>query len=419
MAQLKTQLGDDKFYEANTYFRNKYMTGVDKLIDKGSYKRLSDEDKKKEIDKIREDAIDRTLSKFGYKKPKKVKTEAIPVETKKSAFKFNLVKDAFAAENVGELKNKLTWSKDDRGKVEKFFDNVISNVFGEQEWTKPKEGITADKLSVEQKKIYESTMQKLREIEPAWYYDNLGEKVEKRILGKNIDAISTWRKTEEYKQLMDETGGEVGLDYYQGKKTEQKPLPTGSAKDGVGEPVQDDVTYKGLRQRKPDAKIDPIIKESTKDNEVTPTVISSLLWTESGYKPDAKNENVKDGKVISTDRGIAQINDSAHPDVTEEQANDPAFAIPYAVGELNKGLKVFDGDWNETIVSYNRGRGRVLRDGYLEDDLGLAYLYKVVKNMDSDTRQELDIHKFTDDEMERIQDILDKKEVYGKLERLN
>lgn len=411
MSQLKEQIGDDKYYEANQFFRNRYFDKVSKLIDSSKYKKLSDDEKQNEINSIRDEAIEKTLSKYKYKKPKK--TSEAPVENKKTAFSFNLVKEAFAAENIPNTASKMTWTKDIRTGWEKFLGKVASAIPGEQknEYLKnPIEGISVDKLNSDQKREYYQAMLKIREENPDWYYQNIGNKVEKRILGFDLGKEEEVRKLIEERNLTEEK--------IENKPTET-PKPTGKARKGVGEPVDDNETYKGLRQRKPDANIDPIIKEATKDSDVTPTVISSLLWTESGYKPDAKNENIKDGKVTSTDRGIAQINDSAHPDVTEEQANDPAFAIPYAVGELNKGLKVFDGDWNETIVSYNRGRGRVLRDGYLEDDLGLAYLYKVVKNMDSDTRSELNIHKFTDDEMERIQDILDKKEIYGKLERLD
>lgn len=71
MSKLKEQLGTDEFLKANDYFRTTYMTKVSKLVETGSYKRKSDEDKKKEIDKLRQDSIDLTLRKFHYKKPKK------------------------------------------------------------------------------------------------------------------------------------------------------------------------------------------------------------------------------------------------------------------------------------------------------------------------------------------------------------
>lgn len=71
MAKLKEQIGDKEFITANSYFRNQYTAKFDSLIDSYRYKKLSDEDKKKEIDKIRQDSIDKTLKQFHYKKPKK------------------------------------------------------------------------------------------------------------------------------------------------------------------------------------------------------------------------------------------------------------------------------------------------------------------------------------------------------------
>jgi hypothetical protein len=71
MAQLKEQIGDDKFYEANLYYRSIYMTKINQKIKLASYKNKTDEEKKEILDQIRTDAIERALSKYHYKKPKK------------------------------------------------------------------------------------------------------------------------------------------------------------------------------------------------------------------------------------------------------------------------------------------------------------------------------------------------------------
>lgn len=71
MAQLKEQLGDDKFYEANRYFRTRYFEKVQKIIDTNQYKRKSDEDKKKMIDDIKDESVENTLSRYRYRKVKK------------------------------------------------------------------------------------------------------------------------------------------------------------------------------------------------------------------------------------------------------------------------------------------------------------------------------------------------------------
>lgn len=382
-SQLKEQIGPEKFNTAIQTFRDKYMVGVSKLIDSGSYKRMNDEDKKKAIDKVKDDSLEYMLKRFGYKKPKK--TSEVPVETKKSAFNFKIVKEAFAAEGLNDLeslKNKMVWSKDDRSLFEKALGKLQEKLPGIQGSELPREGIVRDKLSTEQRKAYYDTMLTIREQDPDWYYQNIGNKVEKRILGHDLGTEKEVRPIlESQKKVVEEAA----------KKPTEAPLPTGRAREGVGEAVVDDVTYSGLSQRKPDTSTDTIIKEETKDKQVNPSLVAALLWNESGYKPDARNENIdkETGKVKSTDRGIAQINDKAHPNVTDAQADDPKFAINFLVGGISKGLDKFDGDINKAIAAYNRGTGRVTRNGI--DKLGQQYIDRVAKNLTKDERIRLGI----------------------------
>ena len=90
---LKDQLGDVKFAEAMTYFRKNYYDDVSRKINSGSYKRLNDEDKKKELNKIKDDNLEKMLKRYKYKKPK---AEA---ETKSNTA-FNLIKPAYAADKI-------------------------------------------------------------------------------------------------------------------------------------------------------------------------------------------------------------------------------------------------------------------------------------------------------------------------------
>lgn len=55
----------------------------------------------------------------------------------------------------------------------------------------------------------------------------------------------------------------------------------------------------------------------------------AVLKAESGLNPEATGYNKKNGVVISIDRGIAQINSVAWPDVTEKQARDPEFSANF------------------------------------------------------------------------------------------
>lgn len=89
---LKEQIGDEKFAEAMMYFRSNYYEDVAKKIKSGVYRGKSDEDKKKELNKIKDDNLEKMLKKYHYKKPK---AEA---ETKSNTA-FKLVKPAYAIDD--------------------------------------------------------------------------------------------------------------------------------------------------------------------------------------------------------------------------------------------------------------------------------------------------------------------------------
>jgi hypothetical protein len=80
-----------------------------------------------------------------------------------------------------------------------------------------------------------------------------------------------------------------------------------------------------------------------------PLYFAVLLLHESGGNARARNRN-DDG---SYDRGIAQINSSAHPDISDAQADNPAFAIRWAARFF--GAKVANAGGN--YVKAYRGEG--------------------------------------------------------------
>lgn len=169
MAQLKEQIGDDKYYEANGYFRDKYLNGVTRLMNSGSYRRMNDEDKKNEIDKIRQDAIDLTLRKYHYKKPKKTKIETEP---KKTGFNFKLVKEAYAAEGLEGTKNRMVWDLDMRNGWQKFIDKVIGN-FTKSKTVDPKE---EERNSIAEKQKNKEGFEYLKNLDMDWYVKNIGKR---------------------------------------------------------------------------------------------------------------------------------------------------------------------------------------------------------------------------------------------------
>lgn len=68
---LKAQIGDAMFTEALKFYGSKYGEKATKEINSRIYQRLSDEDKMKRLNSIRDDVIDSMLTKYKYKKPKK------------------------------------------------------------------------------------------------------------------------------------------------------------------------------------------------------------------------------------------------------------------------------------------------------------------------------------------------------------
>ncbi len=71
MKTLREQIGDDKFQEALKFFGKEYGEKAKRVIGGGKYKKADDEGKKKELNSARDDALEKTLKRFHYKKPKK------------------------------------------------------------------------------------------------------------------------------------------------------------------------------------------------------------------------------------------------------------------------------------------------------------------------------------------------------------
>lgn len=67
---LNQQIGDKKFEEAMDYFGSTLKQKFDLKINSFTYRRKSDEDKKKALDKIKQEVMEKTLRKYHYKKSK-------------------------------------------------------------------------------------------------------------------------------------------------------------------------------------------------------------------------------------------------------------------------------------------------------------------------------------------------------------
>lgn len=172
---LKEQLGDEEFAKAMMYFRGNYYEDVSKKINSGSYKRLSDEDKKKELNKIKDDNLEQMLKKYKYKKPKS------EVETKPTTASFSLVKAAYAADGLEIKSQKLT----DEQNALKRKSKLVKFINGVRNILKLNPDVTdsiAAKLTGTKKQRYE-TMLKLRDQDFDWYKSNISQADEKVLLG--------------------------------------------------------------------------------------------------------------------------------------------------------------------------------------------------------------------------------------------
>ena len=70
---------------------------------------------------------------------------------------------------------------------------------------------------------------------------------------------------------------------------------------------------------------------------VPPEHLWGMMAVESAFDPGAV------GYTTPTDRGLTQINLSAHPNITVDQAYDPWFAIDYTAGRLANARRNFSG----------------------------------------------------------------------------
>lgn len=73
MKELRMQIGEDKFREAQKYLGTEFYDAVEKKIKSYTYKKANDEDKAKIITNIKGDLLEKTLKRYHYKKPKEKK----------------------------------------------------------------------------------------------------------------------------------------------------------------------------------------------------------------------------------------------------------------------------------------------------------------------------------------------------------
>lgn len=106
------------------------------------------------------------------------------------------------------------------------------------------------------------------------------------------------------------------------------------------------------------AYLQPIFAAASAANALPSHLLEAVAYRESRFMP-----LVIDGTVRSIVGavGVMQIMPSAHPDLGEAGAADPARAIPYAARYLAQLKRQF-GSWPYALAAYNWGPGNVSRN---------------------------------------------------------
>ena len=111
----------------------------------------------------------------------------------------------------------------------------------------------------------------------------------------------------------------------------------GVAKAETVEEVVPEVT-KTIETESVEQMVDRVIKET---NFKWPSYLKRLIKCESGWNPN--NTNVHgNNPSTSKDRGLVQINNHWHSEVTDAQAYDPEFSVRFAINMINRGQQ---GQW--------------------------------------------------------------------------
>lgn len=105
-----------------------------------------------------------------------------------------------------------------------------------------------------------------------------------------------------------------------------------------------------------------------------------IIAAESGRNPDAKHVNT-DGSI---DRGLWQINDKAHPDVTDAMAYDPvqATAAAFTISKGGTDYSAWSTFTNDAYRAHLEA-GKVALDGWLRAKRAAAALATLQAKIDA------------------------------------
>jgi soluble lytic murein transglycosylase-like protein len=87
--------------------------------------------------------------------------------------------------------------------------------------------------------------------------------------------------------------------------------------------------------------------------ELSLSLVFSLVWVESRFKPTAVNRN-----STSIDRGLFQLNNRSFPHLSENDFFDTHVNARHGTSYLRFSLNQFS-DWQKALAVYNAGLSRV------------------------------------------------------------
>lgn len=91
-------------------------------------------------------------------------------------------------------------------------------------------------------------------------------------------------------------------------------------------------------------------------------LIFAQMEAESGFDPQAFNNNIdrETGLVISTDRGLFQLNSKSYPNLTIEEFFNIEINVRYGIAHLRSELEYNKGNVRHALWTYNAGRRGIL-----------------------------------------------------------
>lgn len=265
----------------------------------------------------------------------------------------------------------------DNKKIEQLKSDILGGQEQKQQETTP--GISKDKMDLLSKKLGLKEESKPFEIElpsslEKEFQEDFKEYAEELGINKNPDAPEhkydyreywkdkghlprTWEpktELEEYeKPMQDEKKFTIHPNAFQSetktrlqriknKMHEQKKIPELESKER--KEIKRDIKEKE-KVEVPDKYVD-ILNNAAKENDLDPGLLASLIDQESGWDPTIGNTEGENSW------GLGQINLNAHESVTQEQAINPKFAIPWAAKRLRRQIDKYG--LFEGVQAYNK-----------------------------------------------------------------